>query len=433
MKILFVSPALVNKNYFNDIIRWINIKFILGFGKSLTFPILKALTPEKHDVEFVEGSYSDINYDTHYDLIGITTITPYSYLAYEIADEFRRRGVKVVIGGWHASALPEEAKQHADAVVIGEAEDTWPELINDFEKGGLKPFYITKQSVDPATIPRPRVDIFPKRTRISVQATRGCPYSCEFCSLINDKFGKKLRMRPIDDVIEDISLIPNKGFFFIDNSLTVNPSYTKELFRRMKCLNKFFSAYGNIDVLGRDEELLKIAKEAGCRTWYIGLESVCQKSIDSIRKHTNRVDNYISSIKKIHEYGMNVMGSFVLGFDNDTMNVFNETDEFIRKSEIDMPLFNILTPYPGTPLYDRLNSEGRILTRDWSKYDLEHVVFQPKNMSPEELVSKIKWIRDRQYNILTTTSRIIKSVKQGPNIFLETLAMNNFRMLKNLK
>lgn len=433
MKILFVSPAEITHSKIKNFIGWITHKFVFGFGNSLAFPILVALTPQDHDIELVEGGHSEIDYNKNYDLVGITTVTRYSLLAYEIADEFRKRGVKVVVGGWHVSALPQEAKQHADSVVIGEAEETWPMLIRDLENGKLKPFYKPKHPVNPENFPHPRIGIFPKKIRTSVQATRGCPYGCEFCAINSFKFRNKFRMRPIDDVIEDIMALHNRGFFFIDSSLTINPSYTKELFKQMKGLNKRFYAYGNSDVLGRDDELLKLSNEAGCYSWFIGLESVCQESLINIKKKTNRVNDYSSSIKKIHDHGISVMGSFIFGFDYDKMDVFDDTDDFIRKSELDMPVFQILTPFPDTALFNRFDEEGRLLTKDWSKYDLEQAVFQPKNMSAEELENGYGRLLIKQYSLSRNIPRMIKSMKLGPNIFLGTTAMNNFFMLENIK
>jgi len=431
MKILFVSPDQVKKNRKIDILRYINEKILFGFGKSLTFQILAALTPDGNQIEYVEGSHPEINYNNDYDIVGISASTKNILLAYEIADRFRQKGIKVVIGGWHASALPEEAKQHADSVVIGEAEETWPQLLSDVENNNLKPFYILTKPVNPNIIPNPKIAILPKGTRTSVQATRGCVYECEFCSIVNMKFRKKFRMRSIDAVIQDIKSLSNRGFFFVDNSLTINPEYTKDLFRQMIPLNKKFYAYGNINTLGKDEELLKIAGEAGCLTWYIGFESIFQETINNCNKRSNKVENYKKTIKKIHDYGMNIMGSFIFGFDSDYLDVFNKTDEFIRKNNVDIPLLRILTPFPGTPIYERLNNEGRILTKDWSKYDLYNVVFQPKHLTVKELEINIQKLKKRQYNLSTSLSRVAKSVRLGPDIFLETVSMNIFLLTRN--
>jgi radical SAM superfamily enzyme YgiQ (UPF0313 family) len=431
MKILFVLPNIIIKNKVKNFIRWINQKLIFGFGKSLAFPILAALTDPIQEVEFVEGGHSEIDYNKKYDLVGITAVTRYSPLAYEIADEFRKRNIKVVIGGWHASALPNEAKLHADSVVIGEAEETWPVLINDIKNEKLKPFYYPNRPVDLKNIPNPRIDIYPKNKRSSVQATRGCPYRCEFCSMASVKFRNQYRMRPIIDVLEDIKDVPNKGFFFIDNSMTINSDYTKELFRQMKDLNKKFYAYGNINALSKDEELLKIAQEAGCYSWFVGFDSVSQQSLDNVGKTSNRIDGYISSVKKVHDYGMSMMGSFIFGFDYDNLEIFKKTDDFVRRSELDVPVFYILTPFPGSPIFKSLDKENRILTKDWSKYDLYNVVFKPKNMTVEQLQNYYESFCIQQYSPSRILSRMIKSMRFGPNIFLKVTSMNNYSMINN--
>lgn len=406
-------------------------KFILrsvSFPKPLTLPILAALTPKKHSVKIIEGMYSDIDFDGNYSLIGITCTTRYAPAAYEIADGFRRRGVTVVLGGWHPSALPEEAKQHADSVVIGEAEETWPQLLKDFDKERLKPFYKQEKLVDPLLIPHP-LNIYRDGSPLGVQATRGCPYGCEFCSITNMKFRNIFRMRPINSVIEEIKDMP-RAFNFHDNSLTIDLDYTKQLFREMKGLNKKFSGFGNINLLGNDDEFLKLASEAGCISWLIGFESVSQKSLDAVGKTANKVREYKKSVKKIHDYGMSILGSFVIGFDHDSPDIFDNTMEMVNRCEIDAPDAMILTPLPGTPLFDRLEKEKRILTRDWSKYNFENVVFQPKQMSAEELLNGVKGLYKEYYSSFKITKRILKGVRLGFHPFFDTLMQNLYMSTK---
>ncbi|MCX6667996.1 MAG: radical SAM protein [Euryarchaeota archaeon] len=397
--------------------------------KPMTFSVLSALTPEKHSVELIEGGLNDINFDEKYDLVGITCVTAYASLAYEIADKFRRRGVPVVLGGYHPSALPEEAKQHADAVVIGEAEETWPQLLNDFEKGQLKPIYIPNRPVDPNLIPSPR-ELYTKG--VGIQATRGCPNKCEFCSITNMKFRDIFRTRPTEVVVKEIQMYTDRIFVFQDDSLTVNPNYTKQLFREIRGLNKKFLAYGNINVLGRDEELLKIASDAGCIGWLIGFESVCQQSLDSIGKKTNKVSEYLAAVKKLHDYGMMIEGSFVFGFDYDTPEVFMKTDEFVRKGEIDLPFALILIPYPGTPIFERFERDGRILTKDWSEYSGEKVVFQPKNMTTEELFTYTFELNKLWRQTPLSIRRILRSLSFGFYPFTETMGIEIYLKLLNL-
>ena len=392
----------------------------------LTFNILKALTPKKHTVEFIAGNIENIDFNNNYDLIGITCITELAPLAYKIADEFKNRGNKVVLGGWHPSALPEEAKQHADCVVIGEAEETWPILLNDFENNKLKPFYIQKRPVPPSIIPN-QDNVFGNNKIFSIQATRGCPYGCQFCSMTNMEHRKKFRLRKIDDVITEIQKNTGKLFMFEDNSMTININYTKKLFLKLKNLDKKFFAYGNINTLGKDDELLQIARDAGCIGWLIGFESVCQKSLDSAGKITNKVEDYYRSIKKIHDYGMIIEGSFMFGFDYDTLNVFDETEEFVRKTEINIPYSVILAPYPGTPIYDKLKKEGRILTKDWSKYSGGDVVFQPKNMTPMELFENTMRIEKKWHKKTTSLHRMIKGFEFGFYSFFEIFRIELYR------
>jgi radical SAM superfamily enzyme YgiQ (UPF0313 family) len=231
-------------------------------------------------------------------------------------------------------------------------------------------------------------------------------------------------MRPIESVVEDIKLNPKRNFMFQDSSLTANTTYTKQLFKEMIGLDKKFFAYGNIDVLGRDEELLKLASEAGCIGWSIGFETISQETLNSIGKTTNKASEYMNSIKKIHDYNLIIIGSFVFGFDTHTKDIFRQTDDFISKSDIDYPYPNILTPYPGSPLYDNFNKQGRILTKDWSKYNLKNVVFQPKNMTPEELYNNVEESFKNWFKISKIFERCINTIKYGITQSTNILSMN---------
>jgi radical SAM superfamily enzyme YgiQ (UPF0313 family) len=430
MKILFIYATIKPK--FKPIL-YVPISLAIktyASCKSLTFPVLAALTPAEHSIELIEGAYDDINYDKKYDLVCISSITPFADVAYDIADEFRKRGVTVVLGGYHPSALPEEAKQHADSIVVGEADESWPLLLKDLENGKLKPFYIIQRPVPSEIIPSPRNDIYPKGAKVIAQATRGCPNGCNFCSITNTKFRNVFRKRPVDAVIEDIKNIPNETFFICDNSMTTNPVFSKQIFEGIKGLGKKFIAYGNICELGKDDEFLRLAREAGCMGWMSGFESVSQESLNCVSKKINKVKDYLSSIERVHDYNMFIIGTFVFGFDNDTRDIFDQTDEFVRKSEIDVPFFHILTPYPGTPLYEQLEREGRILTKDWVRYrTIKNVIFQPKHMTPEELLINTIKLRRKNYSTMRCLKRIIRSINFGYYPFLETTVANiNFKI-----
>ena len=225
---------------------------------SLTLQQVAAITPKKHSVKIIDERFERINFSKDYDVVGISCLTYNSLRGYEIADEFRKKGVKVVFGGYHASLLPQEAKQHADSVVIGEAELTWPKVLEDIEKGTLKPFYRSEKLVEPEDIPAARHDIgsYNPFTE-AIQASRGCPVGCEFCAMQIVE-GPRFRGRPVDHIIDEMKTIKSKSIFFADASLTINPNYTKSLFKEMKYLNKSFECFGNINVLSRDDEFLKL-------------------------------------------------------------------------------------------------------------------------------------------------------------------------------
>jgi len=431
MKILLICPESRKKGLNNES-RFTSMpvyKLLLNsfFKPNLTVLTLAALTPKEHIVNIIDDTVETIIFDKKYDLVGITIMTPTANRGYELADEFRRRGTTVVLGGWHASVLPEEAKQHADSVVVGEAEELWPKLLNDFSNRKLKPFYKQTEKVDLGNVPlitdirkSIKYGSFPD----GVEATRGCSVGCKFCCTTNKPLYKEYRKKPIKNILKEIDYIPSKFFVFIDSSLMFNPNFSKELFKKMKNYNKKFYMLGNIHDFENDDELLKLAADAGLMQINIGLESPDQIAIDSISKKTNKVKSYASIIKKIHDYGIGVLGYFMFGFDTDTLETFDKTLDFSNYIELDITNFMILTPYPGTPVYTQLESENRIITKDWSKYDLDNVVFKPKNMSPEELLSGTKRIAKEYYSSINVLKRIIRSTKVGYYPFLSTTTLS---------
>ncbi len=386
-----------------------------AFAKLFSNPYLSlsqvaACTPPGHEIRIIDENHEKIDFDEPWDLVGITSLTMLAPRAYRIADEFRAKGVKVVLGGYHPTAMPEEAKEHADAVVIGEAEEVWPQLIKDAERGKLKPFY-KGPHVDMSRVP------FPKRELMSfhpltegIQATRGCPNACEFCST-TVFLGRALRRRPIEQVVEELKQIPNKIIIFRDASLTLNPAYSMELFKAIKPLNKRWIANGNINLLGKNEKFLKAAREAGCISWFVGFESINPSSLKEAHKVSNRAEDYERAIKVVRNQGMGIVGGFIFGFDNDTPEIFDTTLETVTGWDIDAAEFNILTPYPGTPIYYRYDEEGRILTKDWTKYTQAHVVYQPKNMTPKELLDGTKKVIRGFYSFEQMMKRMYGSLK----------------------
>ncbi|UCD14385.1 MAG: B12-binding domain-containing radical SAM protein, partial [Thermoplasmatales archaeon] len=257
-----------------------------------------------------------------------------------------------------------------------------------------------------------------------IEATRGCPYRCDFCQESNVLYGSIFRTRPKEDVIKEIKSLSQRFLFFCDASMTIDVSYTKALFKSMKDLNKKFICEGNADVLAKDEELLKLSYEAGCIEWTVGFESLNQQTLNGVHKKTNKIEDYALVVEKIHKYKMAVLGNFIFGFDQDNPDVFEIAQEDIIKLGLDSARFAILTPYPGTPLFKKLEAEGRILTRDWSKYNRKNVVFEPKNMSKEDLQNGFIKVSSNINSIPNLICRDFRSLKLGFHPFLATVGRN---------
>jgi len=411
MKILFIYPDphsgshspsnIINKIFFNDPLS--------------TFQALGSVTPLEHSIEITDERRETIHFDGEYDLIGISAMTYQAPRAYAIADEFMRRGKTVVLGGWHPSAMPEEAQQHAHAVVTGEGEELWSQILKDIAVGTLKQVYRQEKPIDFSAVPAigHRTTTKGFFMAMPIEATRGCPQGCNFCAITNAPGYRIFHAKPVERVIEEMQTIPQKYLLFNDASLTINVDYTKRLFKQMKPLHKKFYCYGNANVLLKDEALLRLAHEAGCISWSIGFDSVSQESIDSIGKRSNLVADYISVVKKIHDSGMNVDGSFMVGFDSDTKDIFDQTLDFVGSSDIDSAAFHIVTPFPGTPLFDTLEAQKRIVTKDWRKYDCQHVVFQPKHMAAEELEEGVDTLYERYYGSVNVVRTIRRNFIKG--------------------
>jgi len=409
MKILLVFPRIEHgASTHSDKGSWGSI--IFGYP-IITLPHLAGITPKKYDVRIVNENYDTIDFDEDADLVAITCYTMTAPRVYEIADEFRSKGKKVVLGGYHPTALPDEAKQHADSIVFGMAEASWPKLLNDVEKGKLKPFYERDINFDMADIPPIRRDLIKHNPFLgAVQTTKGCPNRCEFCA-ISSFCRHGVRQRPIKNVVEEIKQMPNKIFVIHDPHITVNPKYARELFKELirQKIRKSWVANGTTNVLGKvDDEFLDLARKAGCVEWFVGFESVSQAALDSIKKTHNKVENFKKMIKRVHDYGMTIQGGIIFGFDEDDPSIFDITLEKMYELEIDVVEINILTPYPGTPLFDKLEREGRILTKDWSRYNQVDVVFQPKKMSVKELLDGTRKVAKEFYSWPNLLKRDVK-------------------------
>ena len=355
----------------------------------LSLPYLAALTPPNVEVSVLDENVDEIDFEKEVDLVGISVLTMVAPRAYQIADIYRKQGTAVVLGGIHPTVLPGEACEHADAVVIGEAEGVWQELLMDFQQGNMKKVYRRGELCNLDSLPRPRWDLVKKNTYFTtnvVQTTRGCPYDCSFCS-ITRFFGHKYRCRSIAQVIKEIKTLRGKFLYFADADVVGNPSYAKRLFNALIPYKKFWAGDAGIKI-ANDDELLNLAAKSGCRALYIGFESLSPASLREAGKSQNIVEVYKGSIDKIHQFGIAVGGGFIFGFDSDDKSIFERTVKFAVESKMDFADFNILCPYPGTRIYDKLRKENRIIKMDWSKYfGMYNVVFRPKRMSIEELRS----------------------------------------------
>ncbi len=385
---------------------------------------LAAVTPKQHQVTVVNERYTQIDFSKPYDVVLINYVTSTAPRAYTIADTFRNKRITVVLSGFHASGLPEEAKQHADSVLIGRNEAGWITILQDIEQKKLQPFYHAPPYVAGQHLPPTNIQLPGLIMTGAVEATRGCPSHCLFCPDTNIPGGHIYFKRSIAEVIEEIQQMPQKTLVFYDTSMTIDPPYTKELFRAMKGLGKRFFCNGNADVLASDEELVRLSKEAGCITWLIGFESISQDTLDAVGKKTNTVIKYEQAVRNIQKNKMAVIGDFMFGFDTDTPKVFELTLNTMKKLKIDVADFSILTPFPGTPLFKKLDAEKRILTKDWKLYNMGHVVFSPKQMTAEKLLEGVQWMYAQYYHPFPTIQRITRNIQKGLYPFFVVLVRN---------
>ncbi|UCD72115.1 MAG: B12-binding domain-containing radical SAM protein, partial [Syntrophobacterales bacterium] len=346
----------------------------------LTHPLLAAYTPPDIEVSIVDETFETIDFDQEADLIAITFVVPLAPRAYEVAQEFRKRGKTVVCGGPHASLLPHEAAKHIDSVVIGEGDLTWPQLLDDFRKGSLRKFYRNTQDIDVEHIPFARRDLLnPKGYSIlnTFQASRGCPFSCTFCTT-RTVYPKFLTI-PARRVIKEIEQIEGgplqrRIILFWDDNLIGNPQWAKKLFQEMIPLKKRWFAQSTFAITN-DKELVRLASKSGCKGLFLGLESFNPLSLKNCDKKHNIVESYKKGIKLLHDYGISVYAGIMFGFDDDRQDIFKITLEKANELGIDMVSPNIVVPYPNTPFFQKLSQENRIIHTDWSKYNGFHAVF----------------------------------------------------------
>lgn len=396
-----------------------NIKLIIpcghwgtGISSAVTFktqqlniPLLAAFTPAGHTIKIVDESFAPDDIDEDVDLVGITVMTDLALRSYHIADTYRKRGVRVVMGGIHPTVVPGEALQHADAVVLGEGEEVWPQLVSDAAGGGMQKIYRASKKTDMTGRPLPRRDLYPRLSfrsytpfTVCVETSRGCPYDCEFCS-VDQIMGHKYRIRPVRDVVSEIESIDCPNLFFVDDNLALNRRAAKELFTEMIPLKRRWVGQGAVS-LAEDLELLSLMRRSGCHALLIGFESVQNETQNRMLKLKKLKVDYSEAMRRFHGEGIAVLGAFVFGFDHETKDVFDQTLEFAFVNGVDLAQLRCIIPFPGTRLYQRLLKEGRLLVPDWwlsSKRST--LLFRPKGMTPDEFLNGLERISKQFYSI----------------------------------
>ena len=382
---------------------------VLNF-QQITMPYLAAFVPPGWEVIHIDEAVSPVDTGLEVDLVGITFHTPSASHVYDLAAQFQKRGIPVALGGPHVTLLPDEAQTYADVIFVGEAELCWPQFLKDFEQGHYACRYSSHVLPGLEDAPMARKDLYHRHdyTAGRLFATRGCAYRCDFCTLAV-MYQRRVRRRPVAAVAAEFASFPGKVIIFWDDNLACDREYAKSLFRAITPYRKWWSSQASIQA-GEDPEFLEWAARSGCKQLFIGLESISQASMDGVHKGFNRVEEYRQVIERIHGYGIAVQAGIVFGFDQDRETIFEETLDFLESVGVQNATFNILTPYPGTQLYRRLEAEGRILTRDWSKYNSrDDVVFQPHQMSTEALLEGYRYANRRFYSWKSIRRRLGRS------------------------
>jgi radical SAM superfamily enzyme YgiQ (UPF0313 family) len=357
----------------------------------------------------------ELNLEDHPDLVVLETYITSAYRAYEIADRYRSNGVRVVMGGLHVTACPEEAQAHADSIFLGPGEDTWPEFLSDLREGRPKPRYFsTNRTLENA--PFPRRDLFQKHAYLapnSIVVSRGCPHQCAFCYKNNFfRGGRTFYTTQIDHALAEIDKLPGRHLFFLDDHLFGHPPFIRGLLNGLRGMSRVWQAASTVRSI-LEPGLMELAAQSGLRSLFVGFETLSAANLRSQGKLQNINQDYARAIKRLHDLGIMVNASFVFGFDADTPDVFQRTVDWALENGIETATFHILTPYPGTKLYETLSQQGRLLSRDWSRYDTRHAVFQPARMSTATLERGYH----QAYREFYRWGAIAKSTRSQPDFF----------------
>ena len=406
MKIKLIQPAMIQ--------RPMDTKLKTRMAPSLALLTLANLTPKEHEVIIENENVESINFDEKVDLVAITVTVDVMNRAIEIAKEFKKRSVKVVAGGIHITADPKGAYGYFDAICVGMAERIWQRILFDAQNDSLKEIYNDMLSISGQEIVSPDYDIIDNSKYLYtniISTSRGCPFECDFCYNSSQSVHKAYINRPIEDVIREIKTLRTRHIMFIDDNFIGNPSWTKKFLAQIKPLGLKYNAAVTSNIVDMPD-ILDDLKESGCQSLFIGFESINDKAIDSVNKVQNSVGKYERLVEELHKRGIMINASFVFGLDEDDSSVFEKTLDWIVKNKIETVTSHILTPYPGTRLYENLHKQGRITDFDLSKYNTANVVYRPKNMTQEELYDGYLWIYKEVYSFKNIIKRLPNSKKQ---------------------
>jgi radical SAM superfamily enzyme YgiQ (UPF0313 family) len=426
LKIKLISPKMS--------LRPMDSEFKRRMSPSLSLVTIASLTPKPHEVYIEDENLKPINMLDFPDLVGISVNVDTAYRAFEIAKHYRNRGVKVIFGGIHASANPVEMLEHCDSVCIGEAEEIWPKILDDLIHHKLQHQYIHTSITNMKYYPTPQWNYISKKNYLYhniVITSRGCPFKCEFCYNSCDYVNNPYRNRPMQHVLDEIKGLRTNQIMFIDDNLMGNLPWLEEFLEALKSLNIIWHGAVSTNLV-KHPELIKKMTESGCRSLFIGFESINSDSINSVSKSQNKIKDYEALIDMLHANAIMVNASLVFGFDYDTKETFKETLQWLIKNKIESMTSHILTPYPGTVLYKKLLTENRIIDFNLRKYNTSNVVFRPKLMSPDELREGYLWMYNEFYSIRNIIKRKPNQKKLIAPYFMFNFGYRKFGKITSL-
>lgn len=434
MRILLLSPTHYNPDGTLH-------KTTRYWTSGITLPYLRALTPPGHDVSMIDELFYDVDVNREYDLVGITAMGPQIMRAYDLADQFRARGTRVVLGGTWATLTAEDSLRHADAVVAGEAETTWPQLLADFSEGRTRGIYRAPgwhsleglPRIDYTTLPLLKYEAFKKSWLYRmyfhwpIVFSRGCPHPCDYCA-VQTYYQRGYRTRPVEEVIDDIRAIKSLGanrLLFLDDNPVARPEAAKELFRAMIPLRMKWASQSTVNI-ARDPELLDLAARSGCVSLSLGLESLNEDSLAAVSKGFNLPQRFSEDIAAIRAKGIQVIALLMVGLDGDSVDTFRRSLEFLEENKVSFLKLFTPCPYPGTAYHEQVTKAGRLLVDDWRRYDYGSPIVRPLHMTTDDMMHGFQYMYEGFYSVGSILRRLLPLLRGNP---LETLAY----LVANLK